>query len=196
MTTINDYLLSLKSKHGTFTTYPSNGNQYNNLNLNQNHQFSTNSFFKTSKNVTIEKRKVSNNDYTNNKDLQKDPHSWKKSALNYENYNSKKEDELKKQNFNSSTLSFHIEAYENSIEANLFDGNKDCKNFLNKQRKNLKQICIESVIQNPFEFPRQQQENDDEEKVPEISEFKASQCLINPNQMNQRLSDSNEQVCC
>uniref|UniRef100_A0AC35GWY3 Uncharacterized protein n=1 Tax=Panagrolaimus sp. PS1159 TaxID=55785 RepID=A0AC35GWY3_9BILA len=146
MTTINAYLLPFKDKHGTFTTYTSNENQYNNLNLNQNHKFSANSFFKTSKNVTIEKRKVLNN------------------------------------------------AYENSIKANLFDEKKDCKKLLNKQRKNLKQIYIESVIQNPFEFSRQQQENDDEEKVPEISEFKASQHLIDPNQMNQHLSDSNEHI--
>uniref|UniRef100_A0A914PLR3 Uncharacterized protein n=1 Tax=Panagrolaimus davidi TaxID=227884 RepID=A0A914PLR3_9BILA len=81
---------------------------------------------------------------------------------------------------NNSTLSLHIAAYENSIESDSFF-NKGTKKSLNqndfiKNGDNLKQFFAVS-IPNPFEFPRQQ-END---KSKETAHFKASQRLHNPN---------------
>uniref|UniRef100_A0AC35F3I3 Uncharacterized protein n=1 Tax=Panagrolaimus sp. PS1159 TaxID=55785 RepID=A0AC35F3I3_9BILA len=51
-----------------------------------------------------------------------------------------------------------------------------------KESKNAKQVLVDSkiVIQNPFEFPRQR-ENDDGNEKPEIAQFKASQRLLTSN---------------
>uniref|UniRef100_A0A914PFJ9 Uncharacterized protein n=1 Tax=Panagrolaimus davidi TaxID=227884 RepID=A0A914PFJ9_9BILA len=136
-------------------------------------------------------------DFTNTGEAKKDIRSWNKSNLlsNYifnDNYSAPKRNKLKKDSNatnNCSTLSLHISTYENSIEASEsdpFDGTKECLKQNNSTKENTKQIFIGSisVIQNPFEFPRQQKESY-ERKRPELSQYKASQHLLNPNQINQ-----------
>uniref|UniRef100_A0AC35FEK2 Uncharacterized protein n=1 Tax=Panagrolaimus sp. PS1159 TaxID=55785 RepID=A0AC35FEK2_9BILA len=80
-------------------------------------------------------------------------------------------------------LSLHIAAYENSVETDSFNGskNKDLQKGKFISIKNEKQLFSAEtfVIQNPFEYPRQGNEG---AKVPEISNFKASQQLFNPNE--------------
>uniref|UniRef100_A0AC34G044 Uncharacterized protein n=1 Tax=Panagrolaimus sp. ES5 TaxID=591445 RepID=A0AC34G044_9BILA len=102
-----------------------------------------------------------------------------------------KDDEADKKKFkkkdisnpNSNTLSLHIAAYENTIEtqSELMDDKIEEKANLNKQWKYVKQLFLgsSSVIQNPFEFPRQQE--NDATKTPELMQFKASQRLLTPN---------------
>uniref|UniRef100_A0A914Z1D6 Uncharacterized protein n=1 Tax=Panagrolaimus superbus TaxID=310955 RepID=A0A914Z1D6_9BILA len=97
----------------------------------------------------------------------------------------------KSKSANNSTLSLHIAAYENSIEgkpdsngSKSDSGSKDKieKTALIKKWNSSKQSWINSLsfVQNPFEFPRQQQE--DQSSHPEVMQFKASQRLRNPNE--------------
>uniref|UniRef100_A0AC34FYC7 Uncharacterized protein n=1 Tax=Panagrolaimus sp. ES5 TaxID=591445 RepID=A0AC34FYC7_9BILA len=77
---------------------------------------------------------------------------------------------------NSSTLSLHIATYENSIQADVTD---DAKRGA-QSRKNLMMVKqFDDYLQNPFEFPRQQ---DDRTSKPEVMQFQASQKLLNPSQ--------------
>uniref|UniRef100_A0AC35FUS1 Uncharacterized protein n=1 Tax=Panagrolaimus sp. PS1159 TaxID=55785 RepID=A0AC35FUS1_9BILA len=121
-------------------------------------------------------------DFSNIFDLKKDFHSWKNLTkkdiylrkVNYKN----EENEWKKDSItNSSTLSFHIKVYEKDF-LNLNYGTKD-----EGLKRIKKEIVSRSVIQNPFEFSRHQE--NDHTDVPEVAQYKASQQLYNPNQMDQ-----------
>uniref|UniRef100_A0AC34GXS6 RecF/RecN/SMC N-terminal domain-containing protein n=1 Tax=Panagrolaimus sp. ES5 TaxID=591445 RepID=A0AC34GXS6_9BILA len=122
--------------------------------------------------------------------------SWNKSCkglssnlLSFDR-NCNEKDELKSaKNLNNSTLSLHIEAYENYTETDSpnvkkEDGlkEKDKKLGLKNKWKIVKKVynCPTSAIQNPFEFPRQQE--NEAITSPEIAQFTASQRLLNPNE--------------
>uniref|UniRef100_A0AC34F0L7 Uncharacterized protein n=1 Tax=Panagrolaimus sp. ES5 TaxID=591445 RepID=A0AC34F0L7_9BILA len=86
---------------------------------------------------------------------------------------------------NNSTLSLHIAAYEDSTKADS-EGSENAdlnkkKQSLNKKWEIVKLFFLDSpsIIQNSFEFPRQQE--NEEVKIPEVSQFKASQTLLTPN---------------
>uniref|UniRef100_A0A914P6X9 Uncharacterized protein n=1 Tax=Panagrolaimus davidi TaxID=227884 RepID=A0A914P6X9_9BILA len=104
-----------------------------------------------------------------------------------------KEDEWKKDKnaMNGSTLSLHIATYENSVDSTK---EKDLKQV--RKDKNVNQIFGVSscVIQNPFEFPRQQE--NDQPQVPQVEQYKASQRLLNPNQMDRVASYQINQNSC
>uniref|UniRef100_A0AC34EZ55 Uncharacterized protein n=1 Tax=Panagrolaimus sp. ES5 TaxID=591445 RepID=A0AC34EZ55_9BILA len=103
------------------------------------------------------------------------------------------EDEFKNaKSANNSTLSLHIAAYENLNEATSSDPDGLEKEFLKKNGETLGFVKnwgtsnhfndgSTSIIPNPFEFPRQQ---DDRIIRPIVMQFTTSQRLINPNQMD------------
>uniref|UniRef100_A0AC35FEQ8 Uncharacterized protein n=1 Tax=Panagrolaimus sp. PS1159 TaxID=55785 RepID=A0AC35FEQ8_9BILA len=183
MATKDNYSLPFKNKQNILNDGIANG-QYKNLILNQNREFSSNAFSESLKNVL--KEKVLDYDFVKKDDskAKKDFYLWKKStkdlSSNFANDNDfRKKDGLKKgqnPNINNSTLSLHISAYENSVET------KEClnQNDLSKNREKQLFVNSTSVIKNLFEFPRQQKS--EEAKMPEVSQFKASRQLINPNQ--------------
>uniref|UniRef100_A0AC34F5I8 Uncharacterized protein n=1 Tax=Panagrolaimus sp. ES5 TaxID=591445 RepID=A0AC34F5I8_9BILA len=132
--------------------------------------------------------------HSNNLQVKKGSNSWNKSnkhlSTTFLNSNQERDELNKSKSVNSSTLSLHISAYENSIEAK-----NDTLNDAEKGHEKgaiiglIKKLRISndfadgstSLIQNPFEFSRQQ---DDQANRHEMMNFKASQRLLNPNQMD------------
>uniref|UniRef100_A0AC34GRY5 USP domain-containing protein n=1 Tax=Panagrolaimus sp. ES5 TaxID=591445 RepID=A0AC34GRY5_9BILA len=156
-----DCCLNFKDKQNNFIQSQPDV-QYNNLNLN-------NQNLQCLFNKTLQSKSVTN-------DGRKDK--------NYEN------DEFKKSKcINSSTLSLHIAAYENSAvvtndlkssEKEKLQDKDECLGFAKKWKTSNHFVDgTTSIIQNPFEFPRQRE---DEASRPELMQFTASQKLLNPNE--------------
>uniref|UniRef100_A0A914QTT5 Uncharacterized protein n=1 Tax=Panagrolaimus davidi TaxID=227884 RepID=A0A914QTT5_9BILA len=178
-----DFCSSFKDKIGVAGYGTSNG-QYNNFNLNQNHQY-LNVTSKISKIVSVENKKVQNYDKNYSK-AKKDCGNLKKDLsldyfLNVGNVSEKNDDSDTKSN---STLLLRISAYENSVEGGFTHLIGKGKNvgFKKNQENWNKQLFPSalSMIRNPFEFPRQQEGDPKDE--PEVMGFKASQRLLNSNQ--------------
>jgi hypothetical protein len=114
---------------------------------------------------------------------QKQSHSWKKATKNlsptFGSIDGMKKESSGKYSCSSYTS---IKAYENLTVSGLFDGTKKSLKQNGLIRGNAKQLFtdFESVIQNPFSFPRQQ---DDKIKEPEVAQFKATQRLLYPAQL-------------
>uniref|UniRef100_A0AC34F2G6 Uncharacterized protein n=1 Tax=Panagrolaimus sp. ES5 TaxID=591445 RepID=A0AC34F2G6_9BILA len=141
-------------------------------------------------------------DFTDTIDLKakRYSNSWNKSSIDLSsnllnNYHRDKKHKKRSSSISSinssSTLSLHIAAYENLREV---ASNSDADKNENLKKKNLKlglnMKCknpkrtltgLPSSFPNPFEFPRQQE---NQSNHPEVMQFKASQRLLNPNQMN------------
>uniref|UniRef100_A0AC35F680 Uncharacterized protein n=1 Tax=Panagrolaimus sp. PS1159 TaxID=55785 RepID=A0AC35F680_9BILA len=79
---------------------------------------------------------------------------------------------------NNSTLSLRISAYENSNEASCDSLNESFQKSLFIQTQKQINSASKYVSQSPFEFQRQQ---NDKVPEPEVSQFKASQRLLNLN---------------
>uniref|UniRef100_A0AC35EXK2 WH2 domain-containing protein n=1 Tax=Panagrolaimus sp. PS1159 TaxID=55785 RepID=A0AC35EXK2_9BILA len=189
--TTKDYCLPFKDKQKIVVDDFSN-DQYSNLNLNYNHQ-SSDGFFVHSKSVEIKSKKLLNdgfydiNDSQNrNISLNKFSKTLPNSNIGYKSPRNLKKFKSDSKNVKNSTLSLHIAAFKNSNEALNLD--KTFENFIKdgklcsaKKWKSANYIfnCSETIIQNTFEFPRQQE--NDKSLDPEVSQFKASQRLFNPN---------------
>uniref|UniRef100_A0A914PZS0 Uncharacterized protein n=1 Tax=Panagrolaimus davidi TaxID=227884 RepID=A0A914PZS0_9BILA len=182
MTTKDDFLF-FKDKNGLNSD---KRNQYSNLNLNQN-QNST-SLIPVLFSTKQCNKKIFDSFTVHQKGKGK-AQPWNKPGdlfLHTLSLNDKAEEKAKKKwkkdglsNVNSSTISLHISAYEDSKEITELD-TLDGENVeLKKNKTNMdKQLLPCLMIQNPFEFPRQQEE----EKEPEVTGFRASQRLLGSNQ--------------
>uniref|UniRef100_A0AC35GDD8 Uncharacterized protein n=1 Tax=Panagrolaimus sp. PS1159 TaxID=55785 RepID=A0AC35GDD8_9BILA len=165
-------------------------NQYNNINLNQNHQSLTPVQVRD---VSSESDKINNDQIdTYASQSQSDQFSWNKSKKNaclnipYIDDSVEAESQLKVYRnlpVKGSTLSLHIAAYENSNEVANVQGKNEMektKNSIGKSWKDVIQFFNGSTPTNQqayFEIPRQQS---DHVGKPEIMQFKSSQKLSLP----------------
>uniref|UniRef100_A0AC34F3T2 Protein kinase domain-containing protein n=1 Tax=Panagrolaimus sp. ES5 TaxID=591445 RepID=A0AC34F3T2_9BILA len=161
--------------------------RFNHLNLNDLHQRVITSDVKNS---PSDNRKFLQQDSMNNFKESKSTTYFdhrksngnKYSSLEYLNlhrqYDPEETKKMKNSTKNFSTLSLHISAYENTVEASEDLSTDDNKMIIKGERKWIKPALPQ---QNPFEFPRQQE--NDENIDPEIAAFRASQRLLNPNQV-------------
>uniref|UniRef100_A0AC34G292 PARP-type domain-containing protein n=1 Tax=Panagrolaimus sp. ES5 TaxID=591445 RepID=A0AC34G292_9BILA len=183
-----EYGLSSKDKQNDIVCDTFN-DQFNNLNLNQNHKCLS---VDTVCSKSTDNRKNSNyaisdvSDITECNDSKARKSVWNKSDdktlalhdLSIIDVNEKPKKD-KDSNVNNSTLSLHIAAYENSVESS--------NEFNEEEIKSEKQILIKKW-KNPFEFPRQQE--DEDAQIPEVAQFKASKRLLNPNQSSAAASQA------
>uniref|UniRef100_A0AC35EY95 Uncharacterized protein n=1 Tax=Panagrolaimus sp. PS1159 TaxID=55785 RepID=A0AC35EY95_9BILA len=183
MATTNQCLTS-KDKKPFF--YDCN-NQYNNINLNQNHQSLTPVQVK---NVSSENYEINNDQIdTYASQSQTDQLSWNKSNKNaclnipYIDDSVEAESHLKvcrNLPVKGSTLSLHIAAYENLNEVANVQRKNEMENSIGKSWKDVIQFFNGSTQTNQqayFEIPRQQS---DHVGKPEIMQFKSSQKLSLP----------------
>uniref|UniRef100_A0AC34FRB8 Exophilin 5 n=1 Tax=Panagrolaimus sp. ES5 TaxID=591445 RepID=A0AC34FRB8_9BILA len=168
-----DYCLSLKDNADAIDD--NCVAHFNNLNLNQNQKcLSLNTV--CSKSNIVATTATKNLNLWNKSDHKKLPSSVHSGNV-FDGEESKEEKYLNVKN--SSTLSLHIAAYENSNKFSESENEKGLK------MKDVKQIFVDSAyfkyFQNPFEFPRQQESNNNQNVKPEVMQFKASQKVLKPN---------------
>uniref|UniRef100_A0AC34GPM8 MHD domain-containing protein n=1 Tax=Panagrolaimus sp. ES5 TaxID=591445 RepID=A0AC34GPM8_9BILA len=173
--------------------------EYSNLNLNQSHEYSKTNY--------VQSKTVPNNcekdfsalydksdHFSDDYSREKNNDSWNGKALRTKSFKLPsdnesenkcwkrwKKDEESSSSTNSSTLSLHIAAYENSMETTNSDVHTDItvesKSKFGKTSKNVKQLFASTPLSS-FEIPRQQGEVYD---TPEVMHFQASQRLLDPN---------------
>uniref|UniRef100_A0AC35FM07 Dynein light intermediate chain n=1 Tax=Panagrolaimus sp. PS1159 TaxID=55785 RepID=A0AC35FM07_9BILA len=159
---------SLFSKKQSFANDTDNVSQYSNLKLNQNYKCSILTSDRSCKKSYFKTSKISNLSILSDKIEKETKKCWKNNSLN---------------SINKSTLSLHISAYENSFDSDIF-GRKKNEDLIKKQEKQSFTVASLFAFQNPFEFSRQQ---NDQIPKPEVSHFKASQRLHNPNKTSKNV---------
>uniref|UniRef100_A0AC34F6Z3 Exophilin 5 n=1 Tax=Panagrolaimus sp. ES5 TaxID=591445 RepID=A0AC34F6Z3_9BILA len=167
--------------------------QFNSINLNKNQSF----FGVSPSKITSNKSERSFNGYDFPGSKSRSDTSWikcDKDLKSFESssiYDSEKEHQMQenkdeKSFINKSTLSLHIAAYENSIDADdiinesnvSLEKQTSRKNIFNKLQKSVKQYFSNNV--SLFEIPRQRRNT---LNSPEVMQFKSSQRLLNPNEV-------------